>query len=82
MVNVGLSLHLLGEHTQVVYITYFWDLLDIYIWLCPRTWAYISGKSLMAMVQLLNIYQKAQAWAKDIHQQTLWVIPCQITEEL
>ena len=33
MVNVGLSLRLLGEHTQVVYITYTmttWNLHDIY----------------------------------------------------
>ena len=45
MVNVGLSLHLVGEHTKVVYITYTmttWDLPDIYIFLCPRPQKYLD----------------------------------------
>ena len=45
-------LHLLGERTLVVYITYTmttWDLPDIYACV-PQAWSYISGKSLSAMV--------------------------------
>ena len=54
MVNVGLSLHLLGEHTQVVYITYTmatWDLPDIY---ARALWP--------AALRLECIYQANPSW--------------------